>query len=195
MRSLNVFPTVIHTADAAGADEWTGALVDDIRRWRAESPESIGRSERGGAWHSPLNGMRRPAFRPLVDAVLALATDAFRAGRYAGGSVARLKSMWANVLPPGAHHAVHSHLPSLWSGVYYARLPAGASRITFVDPRPAAEAARPRLAPGVDPGVGVTGIDVHEGMLLLFPGWLQHYVEPNPGPGDRVAVSFNVVQI
>jgi len=30
------------------------------------------------------------------------------------------------------------------------------------------------------------------GMLVIFPGWLQHYVHPYRGGRPRVSLSFNV---
>lgn len=194
IRAQPVFPTVLYGADV-DLSGWRDRLLRDIAEWREAVPESFSRSERGGAWHSPLDAMRRPAFRPVVDAALELATAAFRTERYVGHSRARVDAMWANVLPAGAHHVPHSHMPSLWSGVFYTRVPAGSGRIVFVDPRPAAECVRPTLADGVPLTCGVHRVDATEGLLLLFPAWLQHYVEPHDGDADRVAISFNVRQV
>jgi uncharacterized protein (TIGR02466 family) len=31
-----------------------------------------------------------------------------------------------------------------------------------------------------------------EGLLLVFPSWLQHAVQPNRSDSDRVSISFNL---
>ena len=31
----------------------------------------------------------------------------------------------------------------------------------------------------------------NEGMLILFPGWLQHKTQPNATDEDRVVLTFN----
>ena len=31
-----------------------------------------------------------------------------------------------------------------------------------------------------------------EGMMIIFPSWLLHYVEPNLCEDDRIAISFNI---
>ena len=31
-----------------------------------------------------------------------------------------------------------------------------------------------------------------EGRMYIFPGWLEHGVEPNQSTEDRVSISFNV---
>ena len=190
--SIPIFPTRLYgkTLDMSG---WRGALLADIAAWRREAPATMGRSERGG-WHSPTGAHRRPAFRPVVEAALKLATAAYGAEGYIAGSSARLVEMWANVLPAGGWHAPHSHLPSLWSGVLHVSAPPGSPPLEFEDPRPAAEGARPLFAPGRAPAQGTWREEAEEGRMLLFPGWLRHHVGPHAGGGERVAVSFNFRQ-
>ena len=40
--------------------------------------------------------------------------------------------------------------------------------------------------------IEVAGIDVEEGDLLLFPGYLPHKVAKNESDDDRIVISFNV---
>ena len=175
---------------------WRAALLADIEAWRAEHPDSLGRSDRGAAWHSPDNAniaAIRPAFGPLVREIVSAATEAFRAGGYFGRSRVRLTGVWANVSPPGAWNAPHHHGDALWSGVYYLRLPEDAPPLVFEDPRQGA-VRRARLANGaLEPDTFAP--ELAEGRLLLFPGWLRHRVEPNMGAGTRVSVSFNIDQV
>ena len=59
--------------------------------------------------------------------------------------------------------------------------------------------------PGIDPRPGPHGgplpthafnrpliIDPEPGMLLMFPGWLLHYVHPYRGTTPRVSIAFNL---
>ena len=34
-----------------------------------------------------------------------------------------------------------------------------------------------------------------ENMLLMFPSWLEHDVEPNKSKKERIAISFNILDI
>ena len=93
---------------------------------------------------------------------------------------------WANVLREGGYNKIHNHPGALWSGCYYvslgqpAREPAYSGWIEFQDPRP-----------GNIHG-GKERVEPKEGMLLLFPGWLNHYVNPVCGQDERISIAFNL---
>ena len=38
----------------------------------------------------------------------------------------------------------------------------------------------------------VGGMEINEGDLLIFPGYLPHKVEKNDSDEDRIVISFNV---
>jgi uncharacterized protein (TIGR02466 family) len=92
---------------------------------------------------------------------------------------------WANVLRKGDYNKIHNHPGALWSGCYYVSVgqpepePAFNGWIEFQDPRPGnIHGGKERIEPA-------------EGMLLLFPGWLNHYVNPFSGSGERISIAFN----
>jgi hypothetical protein len=99
---------------------------------------------------------------------------------------------WSAVHEKAMAHPPHVHPGSLVSGVYYSQICPGAGNLTFEDPR----------GP-LPPFLEKLTIKPKEGDLILFPGWLSHYVTPTwGGPDDtmegmgsgkrRVSFSFNV---
>ncbi len=74
----------------------------------------------------------------------------------------------------------------VWSGVVYVDMgdpdavPADNAYIAFVDPRPA--------------NIHATTLQIRPeaGLLLMFPAWLPHYVNPYKGKGTRISIAFNV---
>ena len=192
MDSRTLFPTKLYSIEADDA-AWRGAVLDDILAWQAAHPETLERSSRGGAWHSPTDAFTRPAFAPLVELVVQSATDIFIRERYVGGSSARLDSMWANVNPAGAYHVPHTHGEAAWAGVYYVRTPARSPGLVLMDPRGGIGNNRPVHVYGTESDRFT--LDVSAGMLVFFPAWLMHYVEPHAGDEPRVSVSFNIRQI
>lgn len=89
---------------------------------------------------------------------------------------------WFAVHTKGWFHEPHEHLGSICVGVYYAKVPANASRIHWRDPRT---------------GIDIFGTDFEfypiEGMLVMFPAWLEHYVEPATEMADNATrVSFPI---
>ena len=101
---------------------------------------------------------------------------------------------WANVLETGGYNLVHDHPRHGWSGVYYVvpgnNLSANelAGQIEFIDPRNLVDA---HPLPG-NPFAGEVRIKPEAGMMLMFPGWLKHYVHPYQGAEPRISISFNV---
>ena len=100
---------------------------------------------------------------------------------------------WANLSPTGDGHKPHTHPNNYLSGVYYVQTQKGANRISFDDPRPQTNIISPRTIESTDENAGQIHIDVSEGMMLLFPSWLQHQVPPNASDRMRISIAFNVM--
>lgn len=104
-------------------------------------------------------------------------------------------SAWANISQTGDFHSLHSHPNHTLSGVYY--IDTGEpeqghpvnGELQFVDPRLGVEMDK---VPGAHFGKRITVVP-EVGLLLLFPSWLQHYVNPFYGAGARISVAFNVL--
>ena len=185
-----LFPTLLYKT-VLDDQAWRDDLIKDIRKWRKLVPESIGRSNIGHGWHSPVDAMFREAFSPLVDCVLDTATEVFRRERYADTSRCRITEMWANENNEKSFHVPHHHGGALWACVYYAQVPEEMSHISFLDPRgPRIERA------SMSYGDNETHHEhVYPGMLLMFPADLMHYVEPHFKRGKRITVSTNIIQL
>jgi uncharacterized protein (TIGR02466 family) len=102
---------------------------------------------------------------------------------------------WANVLRHGGYNSLHSHPNAFWSGVYYVNSnPAVDShpfsgKLELVDPRPGASltyAEHSRL-------YGRFMVNPAASQMIVFPAWLQHFVHPYYGDGERISVAFNIV--
>jgi len=145
-----------------------------------------------GGWHSGADLLDWP-----YQEVNTLATEFLKAGRELTSSILpagitgnlEVKfegGCWANVSREGNYNKVHNHPGSMWSGCYYVCTGAPEPEpkfngwIEFQDPRP-----------GNIYG-GKERVEPEAGMLLLFPGWLNHYVNPFIGAGERISIAFNL---
>ncbi|UEM22701.1 2OG-Fe(II) oxygenase family protein [Skermanella mucosa] len=103
--------------------------------------------------------------------------------------------MWGNIIPNGGYTKLHNHSKSHWSGVYYIDVdqmegdwPENGC-IEFVDPRSFPTAFHhPKFS--MLPSLT---IKPENGLMLLFPGWLNHYVHPYHGPAERISIAFNAM--
>jgi len=98
---------------------------------------------------------------------------------------------WVNINGKGASNTAHNHPNCLLSGSYYLDTPPGCGDILFRDPREVAYVYQPPYADGRS-RTPDTAIKPDPGLLLLFPPWLLHWVEPNDSDSDRISVAFNV---
>jgi hypothetical protein len=163
------------------------------------SVSSVQRSNVGG-WHSQPNLALRqePCFRSLVHYIVTRVRET--ADALARQSRQTLPAMrigvhaWAMVMRNGDYTIAHDHAETHWSTVYYAD--AGdadesahpdSGLLALVDPR---HGGRPM--PGLDLLGTTFTTRPQTGRLLVFPGWLLHYVNAYRGQRPRVAISCNV---
>jgi hypothetical protein len=87
----------------------------------------------------------------------------------------KLVSAWGQYYDKGDYQESHNHVPYNWSWTYYVNTPKGSSPMVFDKPSNRKVPAR-------------------EGMLVLFPAYLWHYVPPNKCDGRSVVVgNFSII--
>ncbi|MCB9763701.1 MAG: hypothetical protein H6739_28285 [Alphaproteobacteria bacterium] len=198
MDHLQLFSTELFVFEPPGTAALCEALTRQILEDRDATP-GLRRSNVGG-WHSAPNLSQRP--EPCFGALMQLMVDHLGQALQAmaareRGALPRLRygvHAWAMVMEEGDYTTPHDHAAAHWSAVFYAdagdadlaRWPQS-GRLAFLDPR--------RATPAI-PGLGIGGSDFslapRTGLLVLFPGWLQHYVHPYRGSRPRVCVSGNL---
>ena len=151
-----------------------------------------------GGWHSPadLLGSSDPAILELRKRVANCIRKIVLNNRFSALALEHDMQItaWANVARDGAYNAVHNHTPAVFSGVYYVSTgepaPEGGrdGLIEFVDPRPGPHGGTLPTHAFNAPLI----VDPEPGMMLVFPGWLLHYVHPYRGSAPRISVAFNL---
>jgi uncharacterized protein (TIGR02466 family) len=146
----------------------------------------------GRAWQSGHQLHQRDELRELV-ACFERGLRSVLRFQGVGHGAFEITGCWATVLAQGAAHKGHSHPNSFLSGVYYVRVDAGADQMNFHDPRRQAAVIRPPVLELSAESTDQVAVRVRSGTLLIFPSWLEHSVDVNPNPSERVSVSFNVM--
>ena len=186
----NLFPTVLMRRRMSDAKSKNRRLRKIILKRETIDP-GVRQSNVGG-WHSTADlwDWPNPEMRDLCNWVKTAAQD-FTASTFALKPddevlVEPYGGAWANVLRDGGYNKVHNHPGSAWSAVYYVasgepnkNLP-GNGNFEFMDPRPG----------NVYGGKEI--VTPEPGMLMLFPSWLYHYVNPYHGDGERISIAWNL---
>lgn len=186
LQSFDLFPTRIWQAHLDALQprfaQWTGAVL----ALRAASPEPAGRSNRNG-WNSKeMNVLEQPVWAPLRQAVYSACAAALAEMGRRGDF--HLQS-WINLHDRGGFNFLHMHEGSLLSGSFYLKVPAGSGALVFRDPRPGVLHG---IIKGSIPN-GHANVDLRpsEGLLVLFPCWMEHYVNPHESDEPRICIAFN----
>ncbi|MGA9334438.1 MAG: TIGR02466 family protein, partial [Rudaea sp.] len=173
------------SALASHMDSW----ISTVQAMRAANPEPAGRTNRQG-WNSQdMAVLDPPVFAPLRDAIRACCSTAL--GEMGVGNVPFRLQAWINLHDRGGFNFLHVHEGSLLSGSFYLKVPTGSGRFVFRDPRPG-------VVHGYVKGAVPNGYaDIHltpsAGLLVLFPCWMEHFVEPHDSDEPRITIAFNAV--
>jgi uncharacterized protein (TIGR02466 family) len=198
MDRFSLFPTPLFVYDVPNVEDMNCELGE---RLRAEAQASPGvRRANVGGWHSSPDLALRPD--PCYRAMMKLIVDHVSATH---SKIVSTKGVapsppwgfaaqaWAMVMRDGDYTIAHDHGEAHWSTSYYVdagdadldRTP-DSGALAVLDPR---RSGRP--IPGLESGSTFT-IRPRTGMLVVFPGWLQHYVHPYRGTHPRISISCNV---
>ena len=106
---------------------------------------------------------------------------------------AYIENLWVNINQKNNFNKPHDHPNSVFSGVFYVSAPPDCGKIIFKNPNPL---VRHYLNSKVIKQLNhLTANDwwfqPKDGMLLIFPSWLEHFVLPNESSEDRISIAFN----
>ncbi len=104
----------------------------------------------------------------------------------------KIKSAWAIVNEKDAWNQKHHHSNSDLSAAYYISAYDNCGDIVFYDPRPAPVHNHPISKSPNNLNATVNSIKPEAGMLVLFPSYLEHSVNPNLSNNKRIVISFNL---
>ena len=190
VRRLFATPVVLDRLQ--GADALNAALERTIAERRA-ADSGLNLSNRGG-WQSQHDFTAWAGAEGQALIVRAVELAGAHTQSPGGGPPRWRVDAWANVSGEGAFNMPHVHGGTFWSCVYYVRVGEGeGGQLVLHDPR------MPGLrmhAPGVrfrNMGPELRAeIQPAAGLMVLFPGWLSHSVEPWQGTGERISVAMNI---
>ncbi|WP_435116554.1 TIGR02466 family protein [Candidatus Pelagibacter bacterium nBUS_49] len=104
----------------------------------------------------------------------------------------RINSMWAIINKKDDYNVVHTHPNSYLSAAYYVSAPKNCGRFQVESLNIAKRHFYPEVLKNNELNANVAGLEVKEGDLLMFPGYLPHKVAMNESDEDRIVISFNV---
>ena len=174
--------------------ELNNQLSKYIYELRENDKEGLKRSNKGG-WHSQnflltdINSIQYKFGVKLHEYII----NAFQNfGWKVENKNIRISEMWAIINKKDDFNVVHTHPNSLLSAAYYVKAPNNCGRFQIEDLNIVKRHASPLIANQNELNMNVAGLEISEGDLLIFPGYLPHKVARNETDDDRIVISFNV---
>ena len=116
----------------------------------------------------------KTGFKDLAKVILEMSVEGSKL-RYNRKINPYITNMWGMRYKSGEQAIMHDHWPALWSFVYYLNAPEGAPGLFFKEM-------------GAQGGMR----KLESGLLMMFPGYILHGVQPQNFKGYRYVVSANV---
>ena len=191
---LKLFPESVFKYKFKKFKEFNPGLSKYIYNLNKEDSIGINRSNKGG-WHSKDFDLRDRSSIQLKFA-LELQNYILNTFKHLGWKTEnkkiQIKSMWAIINKKEDFNVVHSHPNSLLSAAYYLKAPKNCGRFQVENPNNIKKHITPELSNENDLNILLAGIEISEGDLIIFPGYLPHNVAKNESEEDRIVISFNI---
>jgi len=156
--------------------------------------KNITLSNRGG-WHSPNFKLTQTG---TIQHKFALAMQKYilrtclELGWVTENKHIRINNMWSIINKKNDFNVIHTHPNSFLSTAYYVRAPKDCGEFQVESLNIAKKYSHPEIKKVNELNRDRVGINVEEGDLLIFPGYLPHKVSKNQSDKDRIVISFNV---
>ena len=192
MLFLKLFPTDVYVRKDCKIDHKKLSKII-LEKEKTEPSRNISNV---GGWQSETNLHKDERFSEILKEVGQCFQETIdEQTNYKTGLYTVIDGMWANANRYRDYNLTHEHGNCEWSFVYYVKVPKNSGNLVLVDPR----TRRPRsvIKGWIENHNNPFTHDIFRaipttGMMILFPGWLEHYVEYNSSKQPRISISGNV---
>ena len=191
---LKLFPEAVFKYKFEKFEKFNPELSKYIYDLNKQDNKGITRSNKGG-WHSKDFDLRDGN---SIQVKFALELQKYilntfkELGWKTENKKIQIKSMWAIINKKDDFNVIHSHPNSFLSAAYYVKAPKNCGRFQIENPNYIKKHISPEIVNENDLNVILAGIEIIEGDLIIFPGYLPHKVAKNESDEDRIVISFNV---
>ena len=186
------FPTPVWTLQLDNYQSVNEQMYEFIKTSQSKDREGISKSNIKG-WHSKDFNMQENEPKNFIKFILPAIEQVITDMNWEKQKQSiNINSMWAIINTGGAANHRHQHSNCTISGAYYVRAPKNSGDIIFYDPRPARVYKHPIAKNPNILNATINSISPEPGMLILFPSYLEHSVNPNLSDNKRIVISFNL---
>lgn len=186
------FPTTIWTAIIDNCNDININIYNFVKKIQENDPNGLKKSNFGG-WHSKNFDINEGVPNKFSKSILPYINEALVDMNWdLNKQNVKITSMWSIINKKQAINERHIHGNNFISAAYYVKAPKNCGNIIFYDPRSAPSFNHPITKEPNKINATTQSIEPRDGLLVLFPSFLHHSVEPNFSNEERVVISFNI---
>ena len=186
------FPTPIWTSVISDYTNINIEILKYIKNLKEDDPQGIKKSNFLG-WHSKDFSLNTEEVGSFIGGIFPKIQNALDdLGWDKEKNEVKITSMWAIINKKNAYNGRHIHANNYISAAYYVKAPKDCGDIIFYDPRDAKTIRKPSISNSNQLNSEVVSVTPQEGLLVLFPSYIHHSVNPNNSEDERIVISFNI---
>jgi len=186
------FSTPIWINEIENNEKINQELLNYIYAEKENDPIGTRKSNVRG-WHSKEFDLNNNSLKNFLGAISPKIKDAIDdMGWDTNKQIVKITSMWSIINKKDSFNERHHHGNSALSAAYYVNADNDSGDIVFYDPRQAFIYSHPENSKINDLNAQIKSVNPKSGLLVLFPSYLDHSVNPNCSKKDRVVISFNI---
>ncbi len=192
MKNLDLFATRIWYENIDNLAPFHKEWVETIKNIRTNKNDNKNYSVKNG-WQGDLDFNEIESLAILKQKLLPLFKDILKEIAPQKNINFNIKA-WANIQDQIGYNEPHVHPFSLFSAVYYLKVSDKSGSICFKDPRPGLQNHIFASSSNPPPPNNFSSIKIKpkEGLLLIFPSWLEHFTEVNYDSTERISIAMNI---
>jgi len=191
MRTNAIFKTPIWITKYENFEEEKDKILTSCNQYKIDNPKSEVFSNRGG-YQSPKSLHSKKELRNVFDFICSVSMTAADSLKFSSRKTF-ICSSWVNYNETKQSiNFQHLH-DGVFSGVFYIKVPEGSGKLIIINPQMNFWWEGCRIS-NLKNKFTVQDfiIDPKEGQLIIWPSYLEHFVEPNICDQSRVSISFNI---
>ena len=167
-------------------------MINYITNLQKKDPEGVLKSNFKG-WHSKNFDMKDEEPKNFIEEIKININTAINDMDWnLQTQEVKISNMWAIINKKGSLNQKPLHSNNDLSAAYYVTAEENCGDIIFYDPRPATIYKHPIAKKPNILNATINSISPEPGMLVLFPSYLEHSVDPNLSEQKRIVISFNL---
>ena len=147
-----------------------------------------------GGWQSDILTAPNQQVTQLADEILKRVSNAKQPLGFREDTILYLNNLWVNINPTNSFNRPHLHPGAIFSGVYYVDCTPDSGKLVLKHPSIAQQYSLEEniIENFTEFNASTWSVSPEIGKLVIFPSWVEHYVEPNASAEDRISIAFNI---